>query len=248
MQLPVLRGVIERRLLVNFRVRPDVLARLVPAPLRPQRVRGWGVAGICLIRLAGIGPTFLPRGWGFASENAAHRMAVEWDEAGQTRTGVYIPRRETSSRLNALLGGRLFPGVHHLARFRRHERSNRYRVELTSRDAKTRLLVEGRETADWPGDSVFPSLEAASEFFRQGSLGYSDSARPGVLDGLELRCRDWKMTPFEVNLIESSYFADRRRFPPESVRFDSALLMTQIEHEWRGRAPLHGRHDRAEGG
>jgi hypothetical protein len=46
-----------------------------------------------------------------SSENAAHRIAVDWDEAGYHGTGVYIPRRDTPSRFNALAGGRLFPGV-----------------------------------------------------------------------------------------------------------------------------------------
>jgi len=38
----------ERRLLVNYRVDPDVAATLLPAPLRPKLVNGWAVAGICL--------------------------------------------------------------------------------------------------------------------------------------------------------------------------------------------------------
>ena len=43
-------SVIERRLLVNYRVDPGVARSLLPAPLRPQVVNGWAVAGICLIR------------------------------------------------------------------------------------------------------------------------------------------------------------------------------------------------------
>src|SRR5215217_4728686 len=110
-----MEGVIARRLLVNYRVAPEVLARLLPAPFRPQVVGGWGVAGICLIGLRAVRPRGLPAALGLASENAAHRIAVEWDEGGAVRHGVYIPRRDTSSRLTTALGGRLFPGVHHRA-------------------------------------------------------------------------------------------------------------------------------------
>ncbi len=60
MQIPVIRGLIDRRILVNFRVDADVLARLVPAPFRPKLVNGAGMAGVCLIRLKGIRPRFLP--------------------------------------------------------------------------------------------------------------------------------------------------------------------------------------------
>ena len=115
--VPVIRGVIDRRILVTYRVAPDVQARLLPAPFRPRLVRGFGMAGICLIRLREVRPARLPAWLGVHSENAANRVAVEWEQDGVLREGVYIRRRDTSSRLNALAGGRLFPGIHHHAHF-----------------------------------------------------------------------------------------------------------------------------------
>src|SRR4051812_28065039 len=106
MQIPVIRGTIERRILVNYRVDPDVLRTLLPAPFRPKLVRGFGIAGICLIRLKHVRPKFWPAAIGVQSENAAHRIAVEWDDNGVLREGVFIPRRDTNSRFNSLLGGR----------------------------------------------------------------------------------------------------------------------------------------------
>src|SRR3954454_20999339 len=107
MQIPVIRGLIDRRILVNFRVDPDVLTKILPAPFRPKLVNGAGMAGVCLIRLKQIRPRFVPPFLGISSENAAHRIAVEWDDDGECRAGVFIPRRDTSSRLNTLAGGRL---------------------------------------------------------------------------------------------------------------------------------------------
>ena len=117
MYIPTLEGLIDRRLLVNYRVDPDYLQRLLPAPFRPKLIHGMGIGGICLIRLKQLRPRGLPAPLGFSSENAAHRIAVEWEEQGQRREGVYIPRRDTASQFNTLIGGRLFPGVHHHARF-----------------------------------------------------------------------------------------------------------------------------------
>ena len=91
MRIPTIQGLIDRRVLVNFRVDPDVLSRVCPSPFRPQTVNGFGVAGICLIRLKHIRPRILPSFLGISSENAAHRIAVEWDSNGVTKTGVYIP-------------------------------------------------------------------------------------------------------------------------------------------------------------
>jgi hypothetical protein len=238
MQIPTVRGIIDRRILVNFRVDAALLARLLPAPFRPKLVNRAGLAGVCLIRLKHIRPRFLPPFLGVSSENAAHRIAVEWEDHGELREGVFIPRRDTSSRLNTLAGGRLFPGVHHHAAFRVQEHDDRYRVELNSDDRRTHLLVEGQVAEELPPTSAFGSLKEASDFFERGSLGYSATAQPGQFDGLELRSFDWRVRPLAVERVESSFFEDRALFPPGSVEFDCALLMRGIEHEWHGRGRL----------
>ena len=68
MRIPVIRGVIERRILVNYRVDPDVLARVLPEPFRPKLFGGVGMAGICLIRLKHVRPRVLPAWSGISSE------------------------------------------------------------------------------------------------------------------------------------------------------------------------------------
>jgi hypothetical protein len=238
MRIPAIRGVIDRRILVNFRADPKVLARLLPSPFRPKLVNGVGMAGVCLIRLKGIRPKFLPPLLGISSENAAHRIAVEWEQSGEPREGVFIPRRDTSSRLNTLLGGRLFPGVHHHATFRVREEDDHYRVVLASDDCQTHLLVDGHVAPNLPGTSVFGSLKEASDFFARGSLGYSVTRKPGAFDGLELRSFNWQVRPLAIERVESSFFEDLSLFPAGSVEFDCALVMRGIDHEWHGRETL----------
>ena len=238
MRIPTIQGVIDRRILVNFRIDPHVLNRILPDPFRPQLVNGMGIAGICLIRLKQIRPRLAPAFIGISSENAAHRIAVEWDECGQSRDGVYIPRRDTSSRLNALAGGRLFPGVHHHAQFNVCEEEDLFNVVMDSNDDNTRVAVAGRVSTDLSHDSVFESIREASEFFERGSLGYSDTRTAGAYDGLELRTFNWRVQPFSVDHVESSFFEDQRLFPAGSVQFDSALLMRNVWHEWHGRPSL----------
>jgi hypothetical protein len=234
----VVQGIIERRILVNFRVDPGALAAVVPPPFRPKLVDGVAIAGICLIRLAAIRPRVLPASFGVFSENAAHRIAVEWSSGHDTREGVYIPRRDSSSRLNRLLGGRLFPGRHHPAHFDVRESGDAYRVDMRSRDGVTHVLVEGHTTATLPAGSVFRSLAHASAFFEGGSLGYSATGRTGVYDGLELRSFTWRVEPLAVSGVRSSFFEDLRRFPTGSVEFDCALLMRNVEHEWHAREQM----------
>jgi hypothetical protein len=112
MRVPVIRGIIDRRVLVNYRVDRDVLWRILPEPFRPKLVNGVGMAGVCLIRLKHIWSRFPPAVVGLSSENAAHRIAIEWERDGRLREGFYVPRRDTSSWLNSALGSGFFPGVH----------------------------------------------------------------------------------------------------------------------------------------
>ncbi len=243
--LPVLRAVIDRRMLVNFRVRPDALAKLLPAPFRPKLVRGWGMAGICLIRLRDVRPRGLPAWCGLSSENAAHRIAVEWDEGGVTHEGVFIPRRDTSSAINRLAGGRMIPGVNHAADFKVWESDRRFKVEMNSRDGAVFVRVAARIAEEFPRGSVFESLDEAAEFFRRGAVGWSPREKiaefqlraPCACDGLELKCDSWRVEPLFVERVESSLFEDESQFPRGSAEFDNALLMRGIEHEWhvRGR-------------
>lgn len=54
MNIPVIRGLIDRRILVNYRVDPEALKRILPPQFRPKTIKGVGIAGICLIRLKDI--------------------------------------------------------------------------------------------------------------------------------------------------------------------------------------------------
>lgn len=231
MKAPALAAVMERRILVNYRVDPEVLGSYLPAPFRPALVGGHGVAGICLIRLGRIRPAGLPAA-GLRSENAAHRVAVCWDGPDGPVTGVYIPRRDTSSRLAALAGGRLFPGYQHLARFRTREDARGYRIAVASRDDAVHIEVDARLAGELAPGSIFTSLEAASGFFRCAPAGYAATAAPGVFDGVELETDGWTLRPLRLDRAISSFFDDRRRFPAGTAEPDSAFLMSGLSTIW----------------
>jgi hypothetical protein len=235
MRVPALQGMVRRRILVNFRVDPEVIQRQLPSPFRPRLVAGRAMAGICLIRLEQLRPRNLPGVLGVSSENAAHRVAVTWtDAAGGQRQGLYIPRRDTDSGLNRLIGGRLFPGGHQRARFRVRDEPTTLELALETAAGRADVWLRARRTADTlPATSGFTSLAAASEFFAAGSVGYSPSRHGACLDGLELVVPVWTVHMLDVESVSSTYFADASRFPPGSVVFDSVLIMRDVPHEWR---------------
>jgi hypothetical protein len=239
MRIPVLTGTIKRRLLVNFRAEPGVVQHLLPAPFRPKLYHEHALVGICLIRLEHIRPAGLPAFLGIASENAAHRIAVEWtNERGLACEGVYIPRRDTGSSLNRFAGGRIFPGEHHPARFEVQDDGRAIDFRMESDDGTVQVRVVGQSAAALPGDSCFHSLAEASAFFEGGSVGYSVTRDVGRLDGLRLETMDWRVSPLDVSEVYSSYFSDPRHFPAGSVVYDHTLIMRDVVHEWHPEAEL----------
>jgi len=238
MKIPVIAGTIRRRFLLNFRIEPAVMQKVLPAPFEPKLHRGWGIAGICLIRLEGVHPKSIPMPCGINSENAAHRFAVQWTDEGRTQAGVFIPRRDTDSILNHLAGGRIFPGIHHKAKFRIAHHNDSFKFEMVSTDGETSISFAGKKSAEFPETSAFASLADASAFFEEGSLGYSSTGDPFHYDGLLLETEMWSVSPFHVDEVHSSYFADESKFPVGSVEFDHALLMQDVPHEWRAAKEL----------
>lgn len=219
---------------MNYRITPELIQSVLPEGFRPKLVNGYSIGGICLIRLEEIRPKGLPKLISISSENAAHRIAVEWVENnGTQREGVFIPRRDTDSRVNALAGGKIFPGVHHFSKFQVDDKNGAISLKVISSDLDRPLVdLQVNEQKAFPTTSVFNSLEESSDFFERGCVGYSSRPNSSVMDGLYLKASSWKVTPLETLSIHSAYFDDQFLFPSGSIEFDHALLMRDIVHEW----------------
>ena len=222
-----LRGRMRRRLLLTYRVDPDVAREVIPAPFRPQLVDGSAVAGICLIALTQLRPGWVRPGIGIATENAAHRFAVEWDEGGSVRRGVYITQRHSSSLLPVIGGGRFFPGVQHHAHFDVTETDTRVRVRMRADDAGVSADVALTDT--W-GSTLFPTVEDASAFYRAGAIGWSPRRGDRGAEPLELTASRWAVQAADVHEATSTFFDG---LPTGSTVFDSALVMRDIPVSWR---------------
>lgn len=244
--LDTIRGVIARRVLLNYRIDPDALADAIPAPFRPKLYRGRGIGGVCMIRFRGLRPGFMPSWVGMSSENAAHRIAVEWDEDGERREGVFIPRRDTNSWFNNAFGGLVFPGIFNRSVFETREEKGSVAVRIVRGDGGEELAFSGRPAQALPSSSIFPSLAEAAGFFSMGATGYSATRREGHYHGMELKSLSWSIDPLDVVYARSCFFDDADRFPPGTVELDCALVMREVEHEWHSRPDLYAA--RAPGG
>lgn len=230
--MPVMSGIIDRRILVNYKVAPEIVKSLLPPHLEPWVINGYASAGICLLRLKGIGIRHTPSLLKITSENAAHRFLVTYKREGKEEHGVYIPRRDTDSRLNVLLAGKLLHWPHYPASFQSNESNGRYSVKMESADGYAGLSIAAGVVEKFPEHSMFDSVEHASECFRDCALGISPSTSPAKFKSIELKTKSWLVKPLQVHHLQSSYFENQNLFPEGCIAFDNALLMENIEHEW----------------
>jgi len=227
LRIPKLSATIQRRLLISYRVKPAALSFYLPKGLRPQIVDGSAVAGMCLIRLADVRPQFIKPKIGWKGENAAHRIAVEWDTDDGIQTGVFIPERHSNSILPVLAGGRIFPGKHVPAEFIVNETASQFQIKMTSLD--TRLEVDVELTEDW-NSTLFPTLDAASAFYRESPVGWSPvMGNEKQVEGLKLSTDQWAVKAGKMNKLKSSFFDE---IGSSNAKFDHVLVMQDVPVTW----------------
>jgi hypothetical protein len=89
------------------------------------------------------------------------------------------------------------------------------------------VSLSGR-IADSFFSEVFESTGQASEFFAQDRWGYSPVRGCGEFEGVELNCHSWSPRNFLVDECFVREFAALS----EQIRFDHALIMRDIGHDW----------------
>jgi hypothetical protein len=224
--LPRITGIIDRRILLNYRAPLSVVQEMLPGPFEVRSVNGLALIGVCLIRFKSLRPAFLPAALGISSENAAHRISVVWSDKVGTHTGVYVTRRDTNSAFVKLTGGRVFPGVHGRAKFDVEESSDRVAISIGDSDGV--LVSLSGEISDDFSSEVFASHDEASRYFQDDRIGYSPARSDRELEGLKLNCHKWVTSNLR---IDESYVREFSALSPE-IEFDHALIMHGVSHDW----------------
>lgn len=222
-------GNIERRILINYRIDPKALSKVLPTKFRPRIINGFALGGICLIRFRKMRPKAFPEFMGSTSENGTHRFCVEWDDDGVVKKGVFVMQRFTNSKLHELGSNLLYPGALTFADFKTKEANGNYSVEFQSKDgAQVNVSVKQGEAFE---SKVYNTIEEASVDFETDSVGFSPS-KNNMYDGVELVTKSWKVKPLELVSLRSSLFEDKKIFPAGSVEVDHCLFMEDIDHTW----------------
>ena len=229
--IKIIEGVIDRRILVNYRIDPYYLKKTLPHPFKPRLVNGYGLGGICLIRFKKMRPTWLPSVMGTSSENGTHRFCVEWKKNGRLYSGVYVKKRFTNSRLHEFGGEKIFPGKLVFSDFKVSEKNGCYSVSFKSKGGEY-AYVEAYETDQFSTNSLFKNIKEASKDFKKDQIGYSPDRQKNQFKGVKLNTDKWVVSPLALKGCKSSLFSDPDIFPEGSVEVDHVLLMKNIKHSW----------------
>lgn len=226
MQL-VFRGFLERRVLVNYRVAPGVLERLLPPRTHLRLCRGVGIATVSLVRQSHVRPRFLPAALGLSSDSAVYSICVEGDGGRSSAADLVALRRETSSWFSS----RMLHGLYQHARFEVCDDIDHLRVRVTGDDGTPCIALDGMPTPQLPAQSVFRSLAEASAFCGcpVGRPAQTALRLEGPLPACEA-----KYEPLAISQLQVSFFDNTSLFPPGTAVFDSALVLRHLEHQWCG--------------
>jgi hypothetical protein len=224
---PAVRGVVGRRLLVNYRVELEKLDTVLSEPFRGREVgeTGMGIGSICLTRVENARPRFAPEFFGVSAETATHRVYARVERSGDHC--IYVPRRDVSSRFHALLFGSLLPTEFEQGEFQEMENGRKHQIRVEC--GKEIVGVEFHEAErDGVGDdSVFYSVESASTFLCDGGTEYDLTG--DVYSGVETVPQERGLKPVEVDEVRSSFFEKL------GGKFDSAFRAENVEHVWKPR-------------
>ena len=224
--LPSVRARMHERYIVNVRVPPDALAAALPGCLDPQEVNGFGIVSFCVLDLRRISIAPVPPVAGPRSVSCAARYAV-LDEGGAP--SVFVPERQTGSRLGAWFTRRGFSAPHGLVD-----------IEVSSHPdggAEVHVRDDGTPTFDaWlrPRSSLeslaFDGVDDFAAFLAMGERSYGRSRHDGKLTVLDLHKSDAGYEPHMVERIGGSFIEQWKAVGGE---VDSAFRTTDARYEWR---------------
>lgn len=214
-----LRGRVQCRYLMVYRVDPAVAAPLLPEGSSPHVFRGSTLIVLCYTHLVGASSRLLPRWLRGQSDHLAWRIPVVRDGV----RGVWIPRRDTSSWVSVRFSGALSQGTYHLARFELEDGEGRLRLRVSAGGEE--VLYLAAEHAGELRGSLFSTTRQAHEYLAEaGAVNPPDPLAP-ALDRLDVGTGN-TVEPLLVRELRIPRFEDVGLFPRGSVEFDCCLRLT----------------------
>ncbi len=223
----------DRVMAVSFALPEEVLAPLVPEPLKIDTWEGLGFVTAALVWTRGLRPAAMPGFLGRDFFLAGYRVFVRArDHDGRRLRGLRILRSETDRRLMATAGNLL---THYNYRTIRLEESpGNVRTIRPNGTVTLDLRYDPDAAADLPEGSPFPDWRTARRF--AGPMPFTfDLESPGKIVAIEGRRADWTPRPCRVDSCELSLF-EEKPFHGTTPVLANAFAVEDIDYRWeRGR-------------
>ena len=225
---------------VNYRVRPDALAALLPPPLEPEVHKGHGWVQVLVSSLRDMRPQGMPALFGTCFYQASYRAAVQYrTRDGARRRGGYFVRSETNHPVMRAVGNAL-------AEFKFHDFGAAEMVMLRDGPRLTvgvdpepefpsgRLVtvVDTRPLPSAPPGSCWSSLAELHEPLVECYDALGVDAEHGHLYVLTIDRDPWNARFVEPQEVYSEYF-DRGPLGGGAAELDSVLHLEECRYRWR---------------
>ena len=227
--IPPVRARLAERLIFNFRLPPEAMARLLPEPwLAPQVVNGFGIASFCMLDLRGITVAPLPTALGLPSISCAPRFGVVDLSASPPQPAVYVTERWSSSAFGSWFTSLGFSAPHPHARATWQRTGDAAQVSVVSRRRGPVVSARVRR-AETFRSAAFESAAAFAAFLAEGVSSYGLSRYPGRLTKVDLHKADNTYTPLAVDELDGPVI---REWQAAGGVFDSAFRTSGGRYEW----------------
>lgn len=225
---------------LNYRVDPEALAPLLPAPLQPEVHKGHGWVQVLVSSLRDMRPQGMPALFGTCFYQVSYRAAVTYrDPEGAPRRGGYFVRSETNHPVMRAVGNAL-------AEFKFHDFGAADMVMLRDGDrltvgvdpepefpsGKLVSVVDTRPRESPPPGSCWSSLEELHEPLVECYDALGVDAEEGHLYILTIDRDPWNARFVEPENIYSEYF-DVGPLGGGAGVLDSVLHLEQCRYRWR---------------
>jgi len=227
-----MRTVFRHCFLVNFALRPDVLASRLPDHVRPDVHDGWSYLSIVITEMERMRPAFLPRALGITYTQVVYRAVVL---CGRER-GVCFVRSDADSALMVLAGNALtffrfyraavtWSFSHGITRFSLRPRGG----EAAGVDAEYDL---NEATHEMPATSRFTTLDGAQRFLTELHIAFGTKRRDGMIDAVRLQRSDWRSSVVRDRLGSYEAMTSGVLFGPGEAELDSVFYVERLNYHW----------------
>jgi uncharacterized protein YqjF (DUF2071 family) len=218
--------------LVNFALRPEVLASRLPDHVRPDVHNGWSYLSIVIAVMERMRPAFLPRPLGITYSQIVYRAIVV---CGRER-GVYFVRSDADNALMVKAGNALTFFRFHRADATWSFSQGSTRFSLRPRNGEAAGIDAEYDLADandrMPENSRFATLDQAQRFLTELYVAFGTKHRDGTVDAVRVERNDWRSRVVRDRIGSYEAMKSGVLFRPGEAELDSVFHVERLNYHW----------------